>query len=281
MSDMCIVHDPDTGEVLDPVSVKASRSRARRAVYDWTSLPDGTRIRTKNGVPQFPPGTWRWDIDNEGHRYKRALTIEELAAREVSKADRESQFAAHMRLMEELVPAWRGPEDPPVSTFDSRLARCDARLLAGEELALLDRPRGGKLRLVGRIYDGAGIDGHDPIIYATAHALFRDGHGNLWRSRGVMITREQLRPFAAALTAYADKLDAAEHDGTLPDVINIAGAPIEERATEDDAERLADAVPEREPPRGMRTCSRRPTGARGVASPPGEASTTRSRAGAC
>ncbi len=63
MSDTRIAHDPDTGELVDHVSVKDSKSREKRAVYDWVTLPDGTRIRVKNGIPQYPPGTWRWDID--------------------------------------------------------------------------------------------------------------------------------------------------------------------------------------------------------------------------
>ncbi len=106
-------------------------------------------------------------------------------------------------------PACETEDDPPVAW------RKPARLGGEPRGVLLDLPRlsgrglrGSRLVLVARSYDGAGPNGGEAREYVSAYIRFRDGQGHERRSVGVAIRPDELRPFIAALTKYADELDA-------------------------------------------------------------------------
>jgi hypothetical protein len=154
------------------------------------------------------------EVKDEAPR-RRALTPDERAERDRVLTERTELRRQELAALRTINPAGETADDPPV------VWRRPARMGGEPSGVLLDLPRmsgrglpGSRLVLAARGYDGAGPNGGQAHDYATGFVIFRDGAGYEWRTIGVAIRRAELRPFSAALTRYADELDARETKGT-------------------------------------------------------------------
>ena len=243
---MRVEFDRATGEVLDDATSAPPKRRRRRRVSEpmkWITHEDGSRAQVPltaaeiaveeaerparaavAGKTWMKPGTWRWDVDEAGHRFRRELTPEEIAARDASKVLAEEKRIAMRALLEQLIPAGRLPGEPPVKT--DRLFPLDARTSQGTEIVSVVRPNGSKLRLVSRYYDGQARTGRRPLAYVSGHVVFTQPGSHLpFRSTGVMFERGELRAVGQALLDEATRLDALEAAGELPEFLANAPSP--------------------------------------------------------
>jgi hypothetical protein len=227
-----VAHNSKTGEPTAAATNGANGS-------GWVTRGDGARVRAPEAPrakrqrgkasgaasPRLAPGTWRYDTAPDGSRFRRPLTADEVATREASKSLAEERRIANRVLLESLLPAGRLPGEPPVTA--DRLFPLDARTSAGVEIASLARPNGSAVRLVSRYYDGQARTGRRPLAYVSAHVVFVQPTSHLpFRSTGVMFERGELRPVGAALLAEADRLDALEAAGELPEFLAPVTAPV-------------------------------------------------------
>ena len=263
---MRVEFDRSTGEVLDDATSAPPKRRRRRRASEsmkWITHEDGSRAQVPltaaeiaveeaerparaavAGKTWMKPGTWRWDVDEAGHRFRRELTPEEIAARDASKVLAEEKRIAMRALLEQLIPAGRLPGEPPVKT--DRLFPLDARTSQGTEIVSVVRPNGSKLRLVSRYYDGQARTGRRPLAYVSGHVVFTQPGSHLpFRSTGVMFERVELRAVGQALLDEATRLDALEAAGELPEFLANAPSPSVTPPTTVEDEDDEAAVPER------------------------------------
>ncbi len=142
-------------------------------------------------------------------RGRRERTPDEQAERDRVLAERAELRRVELAALRSTDPACETDDDPPVTW------RRPARIGGEPSGILLDLPRvsgrglpGSRLVLAAREYDGAGPNGGDAREYATAFVMFRDRAGNLRRTVGAAIRREELRAVGAALIELADEYDA-------------------------------------------------------------------------
>lgn len=148
--------------------------------------------------------------DHEPSRFGRPRrSPEEQAEAARVRAERAAAKRQELATIRAIDPACETPDDPPV------VWRTPRRIGAEPKGVLLDMPRlsgrglpGSRLVVGARDYDGAGPNGGEPHSYVTLFTAFQDAAGYLRRTTGVALRRAELRDVAAALSRYADDLDA-------------------------------------------------------------------------
>ncbi len=140
---------------------------------------------------------------------RRVRTEEEIARAAVIQVERLRQSKVRLNFLEKLSPS--GPSGEGETLRDTGVLDISGARPA--EPALLEIPRasgtggpGTSLVIRGRFYDGlAGREADDYLVLYTA---FADNGGFACRSRGTAVRRNELRAVAAALLAFADRLDS-------------------------------------------------------------------------
>lgn len=180
------------------INVHGAKGRGKRAVATSTTTT-GDSFDEKTGEVRA-----RQPI-------QRRRTPEEQAEAKRVRDERAELRRAEVAALRAIDPACETEADPPV------VWRPSVRMGGDPSGVLLDIPRvsgrgraGSRLVLAARRYDGAGPNGGQAHEYVSAFATYYDGAGYRRRSVGVAIHRGELREVAAALSQYADELDAKE-----------------------------------------------------------------------
>jgi hypothetical protein len=138
-------------------------------------------------------------------------TPEEKAEAERVRAERAELRRQEVAAMRAVDPACEAEGDPPV------MWKKPTRMGGDPSGVVLEIPResggglpGSKLKVVERVYDGAGPNGGSAKTYATLFVAFHGSAGYQFRTVGVAVRREELREVAGALVKLADELDATK-----------------------------------------------------------------------
>lgn len=169
------------------------------------STADGEGFDPKTGEVQQ---TARSPLSRPGRPMN---TTEEDAEAKRVREERAKLRRAEVAAIRAIDPACETDGDPPV------VWRKPVRIGGEPNGVILDVPRvsgrgvpGSRLVLAPRSYDGAGPNGGDAHDYVTAFVIFLDRAGYSRRTIGVALRRVELRDVAAALTRYADTLEAPD-----------------------------------------------------------------------
>jgi hypothetical protein len=137
---------------------------------------------------------------------RRQRTPEQIAEANRIRAERDELRRQELAAIRALDPACEADGDPPVK------ARAPARMGGEPSGVLLRKPRqsargasGSHLIAAARSYDGAGPSGGMPREYVSVFVTYRDRGAYEWRTPGVALYEDEIRPLLAALSAYADE----------------------------------------------------------------------------
>jgi hypothetical protein len=198
---MTAARDPETGEVVGP---------------HWETRTDGTRHLVgdepkrkrsrRKPANHMAPGTWRYDTDESGRKFKRALTAEETAQKERFRAEKEERDRQHRSLLASLVPTVSPEGECPAG--HEQIFPMTPGKYPGRVLVELERPNGSTFVMTHRAFGGED-KGIEPFEYVNSYVRFAK-NGLRYRTRGTMYASvEEMRASARALLETANRIEAA------------------------------------------------------------------------
>jgi hypothetical protein len=237
-------HDPETGEVLEGPHWETQPDGAR--VFVGEEPPRKRRKRAALRAPGMTPGTWRWDTADDGRRFKRPLTPEEITERERFRAEKEEREREHRNLIAALMPIVAPEGDPP--TAHEQLFPMSAGKYPGKVMVELPRTNGSAFVMTHRAWSGED-HGVEPFEYVNCYIRFTK-NGLRYRTRGVMFRDVvEMRAAARALEMAADRIGEADETPPEPEPTH-APAPHPTRSEQaiDAAIRAVQSPPPPPPP---------------------------------